>query len=53
MQKTGETLLISTLHLVAKSGNKLTLLPAGILNLHMSYHTLLIQAENKQINNSL
>ena len=37
--------VISTL--VAKSGNKLTLLQVGILNLYMSYHTLLIQAEYK------
>ena len=43
--------VISTL--VAKSGNKLTLLQVGILNLYTSYHALLIQAENKHKQQSI
>ena len=43
--------VISTL--VAKSGNKLTLLQVGILNLYMSYHALLIQAENEHKQQSI
>ena len=43
--------VISTL--VAKSGNKLTLLQVGILNLYTSYHALLIQAENEHKQQSI
>ena len=43
--------VISTL--VAKSGNKLTPLQVGILNLYTSYHALLIQAENEHKQQSI